>query len=179
MKLLDGPLGKTFAGVDRSGTLSGAQFSANFFVSAIVHQPTIAIRQTQIKNAPKPINPIKVAEETEAATLTTSLLCSSSCDFLNFFKLENIGVDCNPRCGSCICGNCAIGGKILSLKEEKEYEVIKGNLNYDAIGTKEDPGPYFRSVLPWKVDRSTLGNNKSVVLGTLNATLKKLKKNPT
>ena len=55
---------------------------------------------------------------------------------------------------------------MMSIKEEREYEVIRSNLEYDVVGTQDDPGPYFRSVLPWKVDKTNLGNNKSVVLGT-------------
>ena len=33
-------------------------------------------------------------------------------------------------------------------------------------------------MLPWKVDRHTLGDNRSVVLGTMNATLRKLNRDP-
>ena len=66
----------------------------------------------------------------------------------------------------------------MSIKEEKEYELIRSNLLYDAVGTVDDPGPFWRSSLPWTVDRRNLGNNRSVVLGTLNATLRKLNKDP-
>ena len=178
MKLLDGPLGKTFAGVDKSGTLGGAQFTSSFLISSIVDHPLITLRQEQVKdyltmdNASFLIN-------SEMSNLTSALLCKSSHDFLNYFKQENIGVDCTPKCGSCQCGTCAVGGKILSIKEEKEYEVIRGNLEYDAVGTESDPGPYWRSNLPWETDRETLGENKSVVLGTLKATLKKLERDST
>ena len=110
--------------------------------------PLITLRQEQVKdyltmdNASFLIN-------SEMSNLTSALLCKSSHDFLNYFKQENIGVDCTPKCGSCQCGTCAVGGKILSIKEEKEYEVIRGNLEYDAVGTESDPGPYWRSNLPW------------------------------
>ena len=178
MKLLDGPLGKTFAGVDQSGILGGPQFSSNFFTSAVVSQPVVAIDSKFIKDQPHPVDPHLVLTEMEATVLSNSLLCSASKDFLNYFKEESVGVDCNPRCGNCQCGSCAIGGKLKSLKEEREYELIKSNLTYDPVGNETDSGPYWRSVLPWQVDKKVLGNNKSVVLGTMNATLRKLGRDP-
>ena len=39
---------------------------------------------------------------------------------LNRVKEESIGVDCQPRCGNCICGRCALGTKRMSLKEDFE-----------------------------------------------------------
>ena len=29
----------------------------------------------------------------------------------DFYKTENLGVECSPRCGSCRCGKCPFGGK--------------------------------------------------------------------
>ena len=178
MRLLDGPLGKTLAGVDNSGILGGPSISSNFFTSAVIQQPIISIKEKNVKDCPSQISPDVVTSEVEASILSKSLLCSSSRDFLDYFKMENVGVDCQPRCGNCSCGFCAIGGKLMSIKEEREYEVIRSNLKYDPDGTINDPGPYWRSSLPWEVDRRTLGDNKSVVLGTLKATLRKLGKDP-
>ena len=178
MKLRDGPLGKTFAGVDKSGTLGGPQLSSTFFISAVVQQPVIAINSEQIKDVECTVDTEFIASQLEAASLSKSLLCKSSKDFLDFFKEENIGVDCKPKCGNCQCGNCAIGGKLMSLKQEREYEVYRSNLEYDPVGNENDPGPYWRSKFPWIEDRTTLGDNKSVVLGTMNATLRKLNKDP-
>ena len=112
----------------------------------------------------------------EANVLSKSLLSSASKDFLDYFKEENIGADCNPKCGSCQCGGCALGGKAMSIKNEREYEIMKNNLHYDPVGSKEDPGPYWRSKFPWEIDRDTLGDNKSVVLGTLNGYSKEITK---
>ena len=178
MRLIDGPLGKTFAGVDNSGTLGGSKLASSFLISATVHQPIIVIGENQIRDKPSSIDPCVVAEKEESSLLSSSLLCKASHEFLDHFKMENIGVDCTPKCGNCSCGTCAVGGRMMSIKEEREYEVIRSNLEYDAIGTQADPGPYFRSSLPWEIDKSNLGNNRSAVLGTLNATLKRIEKDP-
>ena len=45
----------------------------------------------------------------------------SSKKLLQFFQEENIGVNCNPQCGNCRCGKCALGAKQMTLKDEKEY----------------------------------------------------------
>ena len=37
----------------------------------------------------------------------------------NFFEIEQLGVACNPHCGSCKCGKCHVAGKDMSIKEEK------------------------------------------------------------
>ena len=44
----------------------------------------------------------------------------------------------------------------MSIKEERDYELIKENLESNPVGTLEDPGPYWRSVLPWEVDNISL-----------------------
>ena len=95
---------------------------------------------------------------------------------LDYFREENIGVDCVPRCGNCQCGHCAFGGKRMSLQNERKYEVFKSNLTYDPVGTVTDPGPYWKSKLPRVVDKGVLGDNKKAVLGTMNATAKRLGK---
>ena len=128
----------------------------------------------QIKDAPAQVKPSSLLMENEAAVISSSLLCKASKEFLDFFRLENIGIDCKPKCGNCSCGRCSIGNKVMSIREEREYEVIRNNLKYDPVGSESDPGPYFRSALPCLVDKNSLGNNKSVILGTLNATLRKI-----
>lgn len=50
----------------------------------------------------------------------------------DFYKLEQLGVECNPRCGSCKCGQCHPGGKNMTLKEEREYKIIEDKLVYKA-----------------------------------------------
>ena len=50
----------------------------------------------------------------------------------DFYKIENLGVECVPRCGSCKCGHCAVGSKNYSIKEEQELELIEKNMKFDA-----------------------------------------------
>ena len=33
----------------------------------------------------------------------------------DFYKLEQLGVKCTPKCGSCRCGQCHPGGKSMTL----------------------------------------------------------------
>ena len=48
----------------------------------------------------------------------------------DFYKLEQLGVECTPKCGSCKCGQCHPGGKSTTLKEEQEYKMIEDKLTY-------------------------------------------------
>ena len=45
-------------------------------------------------------------------------------ELLDYFKEENMGAECNPRCGGCLCGKCPLGAKKMSLKDEREYEIF-------------------------------------------------------
>ena len=40
----------------------------------------------------------------------------------NFYKIDNLGVECTPPCGSCRCGKCHLGTKDYNLKEEMEIQ---------------------------------------------------------
>ena len=48
----------------------------------------------------------------------------------DFYAVENLEIGCRPRCGSCKCGKCHLGGKNMSLKEERKYKLIKETLAY-------------------------------------------------
>ena len=97
-------------------------------------------------------------------------------EIIQFFKEEAIGVECQPRCGSCACGKCAIGDQVMSIKEEKAYNRFRNNMVLDKVGTEEDPGPYWRTTYPWIVPREDLVNNEPAVRGVMMSTLKKLKR---
>ena len=43
----------------------------------------------------------------KAVTLTSSR--KTDYEFLDLLLDDNIGVDCNPKCGGCRCGRCATG----------------------------------------------------------------------
>ncbi|XP_071948686.1 uncharacterized protein [Antedon mediterranea] len=43
-----------------------------------------------------------------------------------------MGVNCQPKCGSCRCGKCPSGAQKYTLKEERELKLIEDNLLYEA-----------------------------------------------
>lgn len=49
----------------------------------------------------------------------------------DFYKIENLGIECKLWCGGCKCGRCLFGSKNYILKEEREFVFIEENLNYD------------------------------------------------
>ena len=51
-------------------------------------------------------------------------------------------------------------------------------MTYKPEGTSSDPGPYWRTKYPWNVDRHKLIDNLPAVLGVMQATKCKLKKDP-
>ena len=61
----------------------------------------------------------------------------------SFFDIEALGVTCEPKCGGCKCGHCHPGGKNMSLKDEREYQLIEKGLQYD-----ENRGRWLASY-PW------------------------------
>ena len=63
---------------------------------------------------------------------------------MDYFKEDNIGVECNPKCGGCRCGQCPVGAKPMSLKDEREYEKFKANLMMILDPTGE---PLFLGIL--------------------------------
>ena len=154
MQLLEGPLGKCLAGETK---LLGSE-------------------DNKVLKADS-VDVLTNIEGQEGSYLAGCLFTTADSDVLNYFKEENIGIDCVARCGNCSCGQCAYGNSRMSIKNEKEYQKFKNNLSYDPVGSQDDPGPYFRSKLPWKVDKDMLGDNKRVVLGTMNATARRLSKN--
>ena len=66
----------------------------------------------------------------------------------------------------------------MSIKEEKQYEKFKSLMYLDEEGTLEDPGPYWRTKFPWKLNPNELVNNRPAVTAMMYATEKKLLRNP-
>ena len=89
----------------------------------------------------------------------------------DFYKLEQLGVECTPKCGSCRCGQCHPGVKSKTLKDECEYKMIKDKLTYKADQKKWEAG------YPWIKDPKALPDNKEAALATLKATEKRLRQN--
>ena len=120
------------------------------------------------------------AQTLRAVVQAVTATCTRKTDseFLDLLLEDKIGVDCNPKCGGCRCGRCAVGIKEMSLHDEREYTKLKNNLVYNETGTEKDPGPYWTTKLPWRIDRTELIDNKPAVLGVMNTTKKKLAKDP-
>ena len=85
-----------------------------------------------------------------------------------FFEIEQLGVCCQPKCGSCKCGTCHPGGKGMTLKEERELELIKGKISFNS-----DTGRWVAEY-PWIKDPNLLPNNRCVAIATLQATERRL-----
>ena len=115
-----------------------------------------------------------------AAAKSVSVVSSlkSERDLLDYFKEDAIGVDVKPECGGCRCGQCALGAKPMSLEQERKLEQFKQNLKYEPEGVPDDPGPYWRTSLPWTRDRESLPDNYKAVYATMKRTEKKLQSDP-
>ena len=118
------------------------------------------------------------ARTMRAAVKSATMLNSKKVEksFMDYLQVDDIGVDCNPRCGGCRCGQCAIGAKSMSLQQERDYQKFCDNLSYNKEGTAEDPGPYWETSLPWIKDRHDMADDKAAVLAVMNCTKRKLKK---
>ena len=87
-----------------------------------------------------------------------------------FFSTEQLGIQCQPKCGGCRCGKCHLGGKNMTIKEEKELELIESKLKYN------DEGNYWEAGYPWIKDPENLPDNKIVAISSLKALERRLKK---
>ena len=90
----------------------------------------------------------------------------------DFFTIENLGVECTPRCGGCKCGKCPLGAKNYSLKEEKELKLIEENLKFDDVDKR------WIAAYPWIKDPADLPDNRRAALGMLASIEKRLSGNP-
>ena len=43
----------------------------------------------------------------------------------DFYSIEAMGEECNPKCGDYKCGKYPLGGKDFTLKEERELNLIE------------------------------------------------------
>ena len=91
-------------------------------------------------------------------------------DIEHYFGIENLGISCVPKCGSCRCGKCAPGNQDYSLKEERELKLITEGLSYDKTNLK------WSYRYPWIKDPFNLPNNYPLAKACLVSTEKRLKK---
>ena len=89
-----------------------------------------------------------------------------------FFEIEGLGVTCEPKCGGCKCGTCQLGGKNMSLKEEKEYQLIEQGLSFN-----EHCGRWLANY-PWTRSPQELPDNRYVVLAILRSLERRLSRDP-
>ena len=79
----------------------------------------------------------------------------------DFYNIENLGIDCTPRCDGCKCGKCSLGTQNFTIKEEKELHLIESKLEYN----KEERG--WIAEYPWIRDPAELPDNKRAAMGML------------
>ena len=111
----------------------------------------------------------RLKENTRKLVHATVHFASASVE--DFYIMENLGVECTPKCGSCRCGYCHPGGKNISLKDEREYNLIKSNLTY--LPEKER----WLASYPWICDPSKLPDNKPAAFAKLKVMEKRLLSN--
>ncbi len=70
---------------------------------------------------------------------------------------------------------CQLGGKEMTLAEERELEVVKGGLTYVGADDHSD-SPHWHARYPWLIDPSTLPNNIKAVEATFLRTERQLAK---
>ena len=88
----------------------------------------------------------------------------------DFYNIEAMGVICSPKCGSCKCGQCPIGGKNFTLREERELKLIEDGLQH--------MGDHWVASYPWIRSPLELPDNYSFALARLKSLEKGLLKNP-
>ena len=154
MSIFDGPFGPVFGGSDRC-----LRFTPHHLCCLV-------------KRLQGAISAVTLRAAVRSVSLVNSL--KSEKEFLDYFKEDAIGVDVKPECGSCRCGQCALGAKPMSLKQERKLEKFKQNLKYEPEGVPHDPGPYWRTSYEWTRDKETLPDNYRAVYATMKRTEKKL-----
>ena len=84
--------------------------------------------------------------------------------------LESLGVQSIPKCGSCKCESCPVGGKPYSLREDRELKMIENNLEFH--------GDHWVAGYSWKKDPNMLPNNYDYALKRLVSSDQSLRRDP-
>ena len=90
----------------------------------------------------------------------------------HFFQAEALGTVVEPQCGGCKCSRCPVPGSQYSFKEQKEFDIIMKNLQYN-----KEKKRWF-TVLPWKCPRSVLPRNYKAALKNYQTLKRSLQKKP-
>ena len=101
------------------------------------------------------------------------VLHSAVSELESIYSVDNLGVNCVPKCGGCKCGTCHPGGKDMTVVEEEQYELMKSKLNYQI-----EKGRFITGT-PWIRDPSELPEKESkrYAMAVLRSTEKRLLKN--
>ena len=102
---------------------------------------------------------------------SVQVLHTTSPSVEDFYNIENLGIECTPRCGGCKCGRCPLGSKNYTIKEEKELALIEKNLDYDKEAKR------WIAEYPWIKDPYDLPDNRRIAFTKLISTEKRLAKN--
>ena len=102
---------------------------------------------------------------------SVQVLHSTSSTVEDFYNIENLGIECNPRCGGCKCGKCSLGSKNYTIKEEKELALIEKNFHYDQEAKR------WIAEYPWIRHPKDLPDNKKAAFAKLISTERRLAKN--
>ena len=114
----------------------------------------------------------QIKERNERPELNSvQVLHSTSSTVEDFYNIENLGIECTPRCGGCKCGKCSLGSKNYTIKEEKELALIEKNLHYDQEAQR------WIAEYPWIRDPKDLPDNRKAAFAKLLSTERRLAKN--
>ena len=69
----------------------------------------------------------------------------------DFYCIEAMSVECNPKCSNCKSGKCPLGGKDFTLQEDRKFNLIEKGLEW-----KKD---HWIAQYPWIKDPGCLPNN--------------------
>ena len=110
----------------------------------------------------------RLTERTEKVIHDVEVAHIKAAKIDDFYENESLGISCQPKCGSCKCGECPVGGKQYTLQQERELAMIECNLRL------EDGA--WHVGYPWKRSPEELPNNYHSALGMLKSTEKRLSK---
>jgi len=112
----------------------------------------------------------QIKETNKRHKLNSMQVLHSNSSVEDFYNIENLGIECIPRCGGCKCGKCSLGSKNYTIKEEKELAIIEKNLHYD----QEAKG--WIAEYPCIRDPKDLPDNKKAAFAKLISTERRLAK---
>ena len=109
-----------------------------------------------------------ITDESCSLIQTVTIHHAKGIEISDFYDIESLGTNCQPRCGGCKCGKCSLGSNACTIKEDQEMKMINDGLNHD--------GSRWIADYPWIKDAAELPDNYYVALARLKSTEKWLKR---